>query len=118
MAIIALTRRGTLGLLVVGLAGCVRSPEQESITRQLEDGEQGSWPREVQSGDLIRIIVTNERGEGTTVQLFDPDGQEIWLESVDEDETFEYEATQDGEYEVRVNPHRDAFVRIQTEPAD
>jgi hypothetical protein len=60
---------------------------------------------EVEQGDTIRIVVAEEEqsaGGGTLVRLFNPDGEQLLEENVDEETTITHQAKRGGEFRVIV----------------
>lgn len=104
------------------IAGCVGSNDNNSSDGQspVESGEvsrnSADHYVEVEEGDTIRIETTNEEtGRASTVQLYDPDGEQIFEREVEDTDTATHQVERNGDFRVIIATGGTASYEIYVE---
>ncbi len=99
-------RRTFLGAVTLGTAttaGCIESFLGDEGT--LVEGEQ-SFSLSPGAGNTIEVRVENDGNDPARLTLVSPEMEEVLEETIEDDETIEYESEDGGDYEVIVEVER------------
>jgi len=89
------------------LAGCMGGGGT-LVDEQITEGM--IYSLELEEGSILSIELTNNAGDAAFVTLRNPDSDVVVSEGTETQETYTYEVTQSGSYELQVTPGETASI--------